>query len=145
MKRLLLLTTLLLATQAHAFECKGLSINYVPSTAHKLNNYVAMADRDKRGNNIVYYATDMLPKLPKKLQEHVWAHECAHLKLNHVGRRSYTDAGTIEDEADCHAIKLLEWKDSDVDELIEAWRPIYSFDPVGLQHRSNLVKSCIDK
>lgn len=141
MKRLILLLTLLGSTQAQAFECEGLSIQYIARTPIQLKGNVAIADVIN-GKNVIFYNYNQLISYPKPLQEHIWAHECAHLKFGHISR-AYAGDTTIEDEADCSAIKMLKWGKKEVEELISIWSTLgyTSTDP-----RAEKARTCaIDK
>jgi hypothetical protein len=139
MKRLVLLIALI-PSIAHS-ECKidGKSAIYKEVPAYRLQGRVAQSYRNA-GKYIIEYSTHV-QYFPKPLQDHILAHECAHHRLKHTSMPIAYDLDKFEAEADCDAVKQLDWNTSDVENLQKIWYSIYSTDYV--DSRSESLKKCL--
>lgn len=139
MKKLVLLIALI-PSILHA-ECKveEISVKYLEVPAHRLQGRVATADVIN-GRYVISYGSDVR-YFPKLLQDHIFAHECAHHRLKHTLLPKSYMSDQYEFDADCDAVKQLNWTDKEVNELIDIWKGLYPKDYI--ETRGNALKKCL--
>jgi hypothetical protein len=139
MKKLVLLIALI-PSIAHS-ECKvdEKSAIYKEVPAYRLQGRVAQA-YIKGDKHIIEYSAEV-KYLPEPLKKHILAHECAHHRLKHTSMPMAYDLDKFEFEADCDAIKQLNWNSSDISNLEDIWRKVYPSDYV--DSRSGSLKKCL--
>jgi hypothetical protein len=134
MKKLVLLIALI-PSIAHS-ECKidEKSVIYKEVPAYRLQGTVAQAYM-KGDKHIIEYSTEV-KYLPEPLRQHILAHECAHHRLKHTAMPIAYDLDKFEFEADCDAVKQLNWNSSDIDKLQSIWYTLYPKDYVNTRSES---------
>jgi hypothetical protein len=139
MKKLVLLIALI-PSIVHS-ECKidEKSVIYKEVPAYILQGRVAQSYM-KSGRYIIEYSTNV-QYFPKLLKEHILAHECAHHRLKHTSMPISYDLDRFEFEADCDAVKQLNWNIAEIEELKEIWHSIYPNEYV--ISRGESLKKCL--
>lgn len=137
MKSLVLLIALI-PSISHA-QCEVDGVNAIYKEVPRLQGVVAQAYKHN-GKYIIEYGKE-LKYMPPKLREHVLAHECAHHRLKHTAMPIAYENDIFEFEADCDALVQLNWKDKEIDDLINIWTSLYPKNYI--EKRSESLKKCI--
>lgn len=137
MKKLVLLIALI-PSISHA-QCEVDGINAIYKEVPRLQGTVAQAYK-RNGRYIIEYSKD-IKYMPSLLKDHILAHECAHHKLKHTSMTIAYNNDKFEFEADCHAIKELNWKEEEINTLISIWSSLYP--EIYINKRSESVKRCL--
>jgi hypothetical protein len=106
-----LLIGLIAAAVAHAEGnllggCQIRSGHLIPSRPSVTIPDIAAATFDRSGAPVIYFNPYAITLLPRKFQDFIYAHECAHHVLGHLQTGLVVDAAQ-EAEADCWAIAEL--------------------------------------
>jgi hypothetical protein len=139
MNKLVLLIALMPSISHSYCEIDGVNAVYKPVPDTRLQGVVAQAYRNN-GKYIIEYSNN-LNKYPKILQNHILAHECAHHKLKHTSMPIAYVNDRFEFEADCDAVKQLNWSETEVNELIYIWST--SYPRIHVENRSEALKKCL--
>ena len=139
MKKLVLLIALI-PSILHA-ECKieEKSVIYLEVPSYMTHGSVATADV-LNGKYVITYEPDV-KYFPKILQDHIFAHECAHHRLKHTLLPKSYRSDEFEFDADCDAVKQLNWTDKEILDLISIWNTLYPKDYV--ETIGNTLKRCL--
>jgi hypothetical protein len=139
MKKLVLLIALIPSIGHSECQIDEKSVTYKEVPAYRLQGRVAQA-YIKGDKHIIEYSTEV-KYLPKPLQNHILAHECAHHRLKHTSMPIAYELDRFEFEADCDAIKQLNWNTTDINNLQSIWTAIYPKDYAN--NRGESLKKCL--
>lgn len=106
-----MLIGLLAAGLAHADQrmlgsCQFPTGQIIPSRPSLAIPDIAAATFDRVGTPVIYFNPYVIGGMPRKFQEFIYAHECAHHVLGHLHAGQVVDA-VQEAEADCWATAEL--------------------------------------
>lgn len=144
MKWLIVSLLLISSHPALPFECEGENITWAKASSSNMGGEIALSFIDKFGRKFVTYDDVEISKYPPILRKHIFAHECSHHKLKHTKRPRGYVSSQLEADADCLAVRLLNWSRKEVSELIVVWKTTGMPENI-LSIREKNILSCLDK